>query len=31
VRTARIAAMLDELRRFYRQSLDGKLDLCRAA
>jgi hypothetical protein len=31
VRTARIDAMLDELRRFYRLSLDGKLDHCRAA
>jgi hypothetical protein len=31
VRTARISAMLDELRRFYRQPLNGKLDLIRAA
>lgn len=31
VRTARIAAMLDELRRFYRLPLGGKLELCRAA
>ena len=31
VRTARITAMLDELRRFYRMPLDGKLELCRAA
>ena len=31
VRTARIAAMLDELRRFYRLPLDGKLEHCRAA
>jgi hypothetical protein len=31
VRTARIAAMLDELRRFYRLPLAGKLELCRAA
>ncbi len=31
VRTARIADMLDELRRFYRLSLDGKLERCRAA
>ena len=31
VRTARIAAMLHELRRFYRLPLGGKLDLIRAA
>ena len=31
VRTARIAAMLDELRRFYRLPLAGKLEVCRAA
>jgi hypothetical protein len=31
VRSARIADMLDELRRFYRLPLDGKLDLVRAA
>lgn len=31
LRTARIAAMLDELRRFYRLPLEGKLELCRAA
>jgi len=31
VRTARIDAMLDELRRFYRQPLEGKLERCRAA
>jgi len=31
VRTARISAMIDELRRFYRQPLEGKLELCRAA
>ena len=31
VQRGRVADMLDELRRFYRQPLDGKLDLIRAA
>jgi hypothetical protein len=31
VHTGRIADMLEELRRFYRRPLDGKLDLIRAA